>query len=462
MDTKSKNSRKFGILILILLLAASSAVMMLQYGTIRRQIESVQEEGSRSGETAADMANTLAEGNYLLYNRYVRDTDPAEVLSLYGQQRFDLAEKYLDYELIDSKDEVIASDLPEEEQEKLHEDGKEYAFRVKYIFSENGDLEDIQIGGTAFGAEEAYNMESIYINEVESVESYGQISSITTLTDVTFIYGITEENLEAYGNIIASENGEYLEYYNISYTTAFRDTLEMLSVLLIAAAILMPFVKCLDLSEMKVFRASFEVAGAGALFFAFGGFDIMAYVVYHTVKGRSLPAGFEPALLVANFLLWMFMFGILFWCVTSLRAMFRMKKAYWTERTLTAKMLRKMKNKGEESGGKIQKKVKSIGRKIRNFFARQYDALLHLDFQDKTNRTILRVVLINFAILFVVCLFWWYGTVALIVYSVMLFMFLKKYTQDLSEKYALLLKSTNQLAEGHLDIPIEGDVGISK
>ena len=42
--------------------------------------------------------------------------------------------KYLDYELIDSKDEVIASDLPEEEQEKLHEDGKEYAFRVKYIF----------------------------------------------------------------------------------------------------------------------------------------------------------------------------------------------------------------------------------------------------------------------------------------------------------------------------------------
>ena len=42
----------------------------------------------------------------------------------------------------------------------------------------------------------------------------------------------------------------------------------------------------------------------------------------------------------------------------------------------------------------------------------------------------------------------------------MLFMFLKKYTQDLSEKYALLLKSTNQLAEGHLDIPIEGDVGL--
>ena len=133
------------------------------------------------GETAADMANTLAEGNYLLYNRYVRDTDPAEVLSLYGQQRFDLAEKYLDYELIDSKDEVIASDLPEEEQEKLHEDGKEYAFRVKYIFSENGDLEDIQIGGTAFGAEEAYNMESIYINEVKASSLTGRYQALQRL-----------------------------------------------------------------------------------------------------------------------------------------------------------------------------------------------------------------------------------------------------------------------------------------
>lgn len=461
MDTKSKNSRKFGVIILILLLAVSSVVMMQQYGAVRRYIETPREESDRAGETASSMANTLAEGNYLLYNRYARDTDPSEVLSIYGQQRFDLAEKYLDYELINSKGQVMASDLPKDEQEKLlEEDKKEYAFRVKYTFSENGDLEDIQIGGTEFGAEAAYNMESIYINEVESVESYGQISSITTLRNVTVIYGMTEENLEAYGRIVTSEDGECCDYYSVSYLGAFRDTLEILSVLLIAAALLMPFVKRLDLSEMKIFRAPFEVAGAGALFFAFSGFDMMAYVVYHTVKGTFLPAGFEPVSLMLNFLLWMLLFGMLFWCVTSLRAMFRMKKAYWKERTLTAGMLRKMRKKGGESGGKIKKKLGGILSGIKTFFARQYDALLHLDFQDKTNRTILRVVLINFAILFVVCLFWWYGTVALIVYSVLLFIFLKKYMQDLSSKYTLLLKSTNQLAEGHLDIPIEGDVGL--
>ena len=49
---------------------------------------------------------------------------------------------------------------------------------------------------------------------------------------------------------------------------------------------------------------------------------------------------------------------------------------------------------------------------------------------------------------------------ALIIYSVILFLFLRKYVKDLQEKYKLLLKSTNELAEGHLDAPIEGDIGL--
>ena len=105
-------------------------------------------------------------------------------------------------------------------------------------------------------------------------------------------------------------------------------------------------------------------------------------------------------------------------------------------------------------------RARKLTAKIKNFFIRQYDALQHLDFQDRMNRTILKVVLINFVILVVICLFWFYGIAALIIYSILLFLFLRKYTRDLQEKYKLLLKSTNELAEGHLDIPIEGDIGL--
>lgn len=164
--------------------------------------------------------------------------------------------------------------------------------------------------------------------------------------------------------------------------------------------------------------------------------------------------------MVLNFVMWAVVFGLIFWAVTSLRAMIRMKRAYWSERTLTAKLVRRIRKGGDAYGGAMKRKAGGIFRRMKQFLAKQYDALLHLDFRDKTNRTILKIVLINFAILFIVCLFWYYGTFALIIYSVILFLFLRKYTNDLQGKYKLLLRSTNQLAEGHLDVPIEGDIGL--
>ena len=86
--------------------------------------------------------------------------------------------------------------------------------------------------------------------------------------------------------------------------------------------------------------------------------------------------------------------------------------------------------------------------------------MLHLDLKDKTNKSILRVVIVNFVILVFVSLFWNYGLFALIAYSVVLFFILRKYLNDLRKKYEILLQSTNQLAEGHLDLPIDGDVGL--
>ena len=39
-------------------------------------------------------------------------------------------------------------------------------------------------------------------------------------------------------------------------------------------------------------------------------------------------------------------------------------------------------------------------------------------------------------------------------------MFLRKYFRDIQNKYQLLLESTNLLADGNLDAPIDGDLGI--
>ena len=98
---------------------------------------------------------------------------------------------------------------------------------------------------------------------------------------------------------------------------------------------------------------------------------------------------------------------------------------------------------------------------MKAFLHHQYEAILQMDLRDKGNKGILRIVILNFLLLLVVKLFSYsIGLIPLIVYSIILFFVMKKVLNGIKKKYQLLLKSTNQLAEGQLDLPIEGDVGI--
>ena len=125
------------------------------------------------------------------------------------------------------------------------------------------------------------------------------------------------------------------------------------------------------------------------------------------------------------------------------------------------------KQSGEDSDDKIRKGmngitgfVKHCWQTFRGWIHRIYDGLLHMDIQEKTNKNILRIVILNFIVLVIITCFWFFGIFALIIYSVLLFLFLRKYFRDIQNKYQLLLESTNLLADGNLDAPIDGDLGI--
>ncbi len=46
------------------------------------------------------------------------------------------------------------------------------------------------------------------------------------------------------------------------------------------------------------------------------------------------------------------------------------------------------------------------------------------------------------------------------IYSIILFFILRKYFNDLKDKYALLLNATNQMAEGNLNVEVTDDLGV--
>lgn len=498
---------------MLLLLAFCSVIMMSRYPEISSYLENAESEEAVYQDALQQMRMDLAEGNYILYNEYAEATDPGVVLNEFGQRDFDLTRKYMDCSVfrieedgtaaaedreagssdgenaenadsgvaeenadpvqVDKNSEADAGegrqmvslldDVSEEVQEHLAaQDTDYYGFRVQYTFSNDGLLSGVQVDGTWLSPEEAYSLERLYIYEAEDVANTYGISEIATPSDVTVIYGMTEQNLSAYAKAVGTGNADI---YALGGSGAYNDTLEILSILVLAAALLFPASRRLDISGMRMFAVPFEIPAA--VVFLWIGSDLYFLpieVVYGTLNGTLLPrigdGGMELPEMAVNFLMWAMVFGIIFWVVTSLRAMIRMKGAYWRERTLTARFIRRIRNRGVEYGGTMTQKAGGILRKVKGFFARQYDALLHLDFQDRTNRTILKVVLANFLILCLVCVFWFYGIFALILYSLLLFIFLRKYTKDLKEKYKLLLRATNQLADGHLDVPIEGDMGL--
>ena len=487
MDTKSKNSHKRGIIITVILLAFCSVMMLSQYDSIRGAVETAPtayEASFADTLMESSFGQDLSEGNYLVYNQYSHDTDSAEeVLSDYGQRNFELTAKYLDIGLYDAEGKPLTEAQPETAEtdeiatssetgdtetkmsttdRRLQEPDEEsagYAFRAEYTFSEDGQLAGIQVDGTELMPEEEYDLESQFLVYAQQTENEEYISSITSPQDVTVIYGMNAENMDAFMEKNAWIEEEYPP--DVEYTGAYRNTLETLWVLVILAALLLPFRKKLDISEMKLFDVPFEAV----LLVWFLTMTVcldgpVPYIVEHTVEDTLLPGmqmgnGIWLLAMAFNFAMWFVLIGVFFWAATSLRAVFRMKGAYWRERTLTAKLIRHYRGRGTESDEEMVRRAGGVIRRMKAFFARQYDALQHIDFREKTNRTILKIVIINYIILAILCFLWYYGALALIIYSVLLFLFLRKYVKDLQGKYQLLLKSTNRLAEGHLDVPID-------
>ena len=131
-----------------------------------------------------------------------------------------------------------------------------------------------------------------------------------------------------------------------------------------------------------------------------------------------------------NVFWWCIPFAVIYWAVLCMRDVFHIGlKRYIRERTLCGLFY------GWCAG----------------LFRRLYAFLGSINLQDHSDRTIFKIVGVNFIILAVLCSLWFFGIGALIIYSFVLFLVLRKYYRDLTRKYRILLHATNQIAEGNLE-----------
>ena len=98
--------------------------------------------------------------------------------------------------------------------------------------------------------------------------------------------------------------------------------------------------------------------------------------------------------------------------------------------------------------------------KIRSLCHSFYTDLVTYDIGTDANSIIIKVILVNFAILLVICCFWFAGIFGLVIYSVIIYFILKRYVKDIQSKYRKLLGATRSIAQGNLDTALSEDFGI--
>lgn len=467
LDTKLKNNPKIVWLAVLLVLCICSAGMILLYPSIRNSAQEDRNESSNELGLYVDEFTSLAEGNYVLYNQLSKETSQADVLEENAYNEFRLLERYTDYSITDEEGNILL-ESQQDVQEALEsgQDGR-YALKVEFVFDSHGQVSSVGVSGSRLDRETAYGMEQALISAQEDLEydfDYNGFRKISSPENVTVRYGMTEENLTEYLYTGRMGDEESADVYWVLESDGFFWIFLLFVGITAAAAILLPFWKRTD--GPALFRAPLEIVLLVAVIF-FSTLFYQARMIWKTmnheliliVSPAEAPVNTAVSYLL-NFFVRAFSFGIVFWLVTCLRPMFVMGKEYWRQRVWTIRFILWVKRGGTRSVRGAKNTAGGVWQRFKDFLRRQYDLLLHFDFTDKTNKMILKVVIMNFVVLFIITFFWVFGIGVLIAYSIILFLFLRKYLDQVQEQYKSVLRTTSRLAAGDLDTEISEDAGI--
>lgn len=510
MDTKLKNSpdwkwegkklvkkagasRNFIYVAIAMLLLYAACNMVVSYPGYVNSIDREATKQQYQEGQLVDIVRTVMRGTMFLSaqvnERAENEMTYKTVMESYGEDDFFLLKKFLSYEITDEKGEVRLSTLGGDAQGELLAGADSYALYVRFAYDEYGELRSVDVTGGAVDKELQNGLEQTCYSY--DTEISGLKTEIRMPENVVAVYAISQQSLEEYLELTREdevygysthainddETGNLIEFY----LDGLSNRMYAWAIFIVLVALLIPFNKAWDISREGIFSVCLEAVLAVWFFIslfanAFTYSVLMpALQVQANYSGNGIVRLFRAGRLYDVFLnmfIWFLLFAAVYWSATCLRAVFTMRGDYfrqrvWCIRKFRSWRIQKAEHKRAVAEGRAQKQRFSLRRCLKSWmdgiqgcFLNVYDTLLHIDFQNRTNRTILTIVVINFFVLLAITWLWFYGVFALLVYSVLLFYFLRRYFDDIRMKYTLLLKSTNQLAAGNLDVEIEGDFGI--
>ena len=251
------------------------------------------------------------------------------------------------------------------------------------------------------------------------------------------------------------ENGPYYVQEDLYLAIGAYWIVAALAVFVFLAAMILPFFKKLETGWEKLFSMPTEIAlcvAAAGIALAVGMCILMSYTTMDAITKEIITEGHTKELLGyafsveqcyyimlgVNFLGWALAFFMEYICAAQLRQFFARPKYYIRHRILCVILI-----------CWFHKKVKGL-----------VNLVLDIDIHQKLHKSIVKIVLANFVIVALLCCIWFAGILGAIIYSVVLYILLKKYGSKLQRQYQSILDATGQMADGDLHITLEEDLGV--
>lgn len=451
LDTKLKGSRRWTVVLVILAVMMPGFVIMSQYWEWYVGAETSVENEEYSVVVSKDFLKTFLDAGFILYNTESKREEDSQEISTEqikdilrdngpGMQQYERIYPYLDYRVKDADGKEITRSIADSGEVLTENNMSSYELGMKITYDEYGNP-DVRILAGDYKSEQSVAMREI-INDYDDsdweVENYNEEKDewetirLEKPKNRTFLYAMTASNLMDY-------IGNY-EYIGYGETDFMRNVVLILTLVVAVAAWLLPALPFWYTKELWILRAPFEVVLC--VFFA------MMNILGNNLWWISERAGGSADII--DFLIWTIVFTVIFWAATCLRQVYTMGVGrYMKERMLCVRYWQY-----------IRRGWKCIVSKVQNWISHCYHFIDRIDLNRKSDRTIFKIVAVNFIVLALICTMWLGGIFALMIYSAVVFWLLRKYFSDLQEKYAALLRITGEIARGNLDVEIREDLGI--
>ena len=212
LGTKLKNNRKLTIVLILLSIVIPVFIIMGQYWNWYVNAEVIEENSDHSAVVSEEFLETFLDAGYILYNmENGRDRDPEVVKEILQQNsgRMSAYERiypFLDYRVKDEDGNDVAKSTADSERTVGENNLSSFALGMVISYDKYGEI-DVRIKEGEYKTEQSvafrevisryddsdWEME-IYDEETEEWETI----RLEQPKNRTYIYGMTEENLQAY------------------------------------------------------------------------------------------------------------------------------------------------------------------------------------------------------------------------------------------------------------------------